>query len=483
MNAEEPLHILVVDDEEHWLHGISLTLARNGLPDVVTCQDGREVPKILAERRVGLILLDITMPGISGEAVLAKVAEEHPEIPVIVITGLNQIESSVRCMKLGAYDYFVKTVEEGPLIACVRRALDMVELRGENRLLKRNLLGSALRRPEAFSGMHSVNPRMRAVFGYIDAVAESSQPVCITGESGTGKELMARAVHLSSRPAGPFVAVNVAGLDDTVFADTLFGHDRGAFTGAENARQGLIRQAAGGTLFLDEIGDLSQASQVKLLRLLQESEFFPLGGDKPLKSQARIVASTNQNLKALGGSGRFRKDLYYRLRTHLVELPPLRDRREDIPLLTNLFLGEIAAELGKRPPTPPGELYALLSSYHFPGNVRELKAMIHDAVSRHQHGKLSLSSFRQAMREGVDDRGRPGRDIFEDFDLVQDQEVRFPERLPSLDAIQDALVVEAMRRAGNNQTIAAGLLGISQPSLSRRLKNMRQAQTDNGHVP
>jgi DNA-binding NtrC family response regulator len=456
--------ILIVDDEDLWLRTMSLTLARNGLSDVILCNDGREVMDILSGDRVGIVLLDLTMPHISGEELLSDITQGHPDIPVIVVTGLNQVESSVRCMKLGAYDYLIKTMEEGPLIACVRRALDLVELRGQNVRLKESLFGSGLRTPEAFAHIPALSPRMWAIFSYIDAVAESSQPVCITGESGVGKELMARAVHLSSRPSGPFVAVNVAGLDDAVFADTLFGHDRGAFTGADQQRQGLVRQAARGTLFLDEIGDISQASQVKLLRLLQEGEFFPLGSDRPQISQARVVVSTNQDLKALAASGKFRKDLFYRLRIHQVDIPPLRRRPEDIPLLTNHFLLAVSKELGKKPPTPPEELYDLLGAYHFSGNVRELRAMVHDAVSRHHRGKLSLAAFREAMRDEAPD-SVPGQ---------SGEALRFPERLPTLDEIQDVLVLEAMRRSGNSQTIAAGLLGITQPSLSRRLKNIRE---------
>lgn len=465
MSQEQRQRILIVDDEEMWLRTMSLTLARNGLGEPLTCSDPRQALGIMERENVGLVLLDLTMPHVSGEELLERIAQAHPDIPVIVVTGLNQIESSVRCVKLGAFDYFVKTAEEGPLLACVRRALDLMELRGQNVRLKESLFGSLLRNPEAFAHIHTLSPKMRSIFAYLDAVAESSQPVCITGESGVGKELMARAVHLSSRPEGPFVAVNVAGLDDTVFADTLFGHERGAFTGAQQARQGLVRQAARGTLFLDEIGDITPASQVKLLRLLQEGEFFALGSDRPQKSQARIVVSTNQDLKTMAAKGTFRQDLYYRLRIHQVEIPPLRERKEDLPLLANHFIAAASEELGKKPPTAPEELYALLAAYHFPGNVRELRAMVHDAVSRHHQGKLSLAAFREAMRGRIEfpaARAAP-------------QTLVFPERLPTLDEVQDQLALEAMRRSGNNQTIAAGLIGITQPSLSRRLKSIREA--------
>ena len=211
--------------------------------------------------------------------------------------------------------------------------------------------------------------------------------------------MIAKAVHLLSNRKGEFVPVNVAGLDENVFTDTLFGHKKGAFTGADRARIGLVEQASGGTLFLDEIGDLSADLQVKLLRLLQEGEYFPLGSDVTKRSDARVVVATNQELQTLQESGKFRKDLYYRLCAHHVHIPPLRERREDLPLLAEHFLEKSSEALGKKKPTPPKELFILLSSYHFPGNIRELKSMIWDAVSYHKIGKLSLDAFKTHIRK------------------------------------------------------------------------------------
>jgi two-component system nitrogen regulation response regulator GlnG len=310
---------------------------------------------------------------------------------------------------------------------------------------------------------------MFAIFRYLEAISPSPQPVLITGETGTGKELVARALHrLSARP-GELVTVNVAGLDDTMFSDTLFGHLRGAFTGADRARDGLVTSTAEGTLFLDEIGDLSVASQVKLLRLLQDGTFYSLGADRPRQSRARIVCATNCDVVQGVSAGTFRKDLYYRLRTHHLHLPPLRARTGDLPLLVNHFIDKAANALTKAAPMVPLALYQLLKTYSFPGNVRELEALVFDAVARHEGTILPLQSFKDA--------------IISKSELavtVQPEEPSSglvtwsPERLPTLKEVEDALVTEALNRADGNQGVAAGLLGISRQALNKRLHNRRQ---------
>jgi DNA-binding NtrC family response regulator len=428
---------------------------------------------LLRAQPVDLAILDLTMPHISGEQLLAMIVEVDPSIPVIILSGLNQIDTAVRCTKAGAFDYFVKTVEEDRLIAGVLRALRLRDLERENRQLSSHVLHGKLTRPEAFATIVSDDPQVLAVFRYIEAIAPGRQPVLITGESGTGKELLARAVHQVGRPDGPWVAVNAAGLDDNVFSDTLFGHLRGAFTGADQARAGMIEQAAGGTLFLDEIGDLSQSSQIKLLRLLQEDEYLPLGSDKPKKSRARIVVASNQDLKHKLAEGNFRKDLFYRLQSHQAHLPPLRQRPNDIPLLLDHYLKQAAQELGRKVPTPPDELTVLLGTYHFPGNIRELRGMAFEAVSLHQAGKLSMDAFKKAIGHGA---GEPAARFA--ATVAGDNApplLSFCERLPTLEEAANLLIDEALRRARNNQTIAAGLLGITRPALSKRLKKLREA--------
>jgi DNA-binding NtrC family response regulator len=458
--------LLLVDDEAPWLRSLSMTLeGPGGITNIVTCQDSRLVPDILGRQEIGVVLLDLTMPHISGEELLAMIMEHHPEVSVIVLSGMNQLETAVRCMRSGAFDYLVKTVDEERILDAVRRAITVQELRRENREMRSRLLDDRLEHPEAFKGIVTRNKALRSICKYIEAVAGSSQPILITGESGVGKELVARAVHDLSRASGPLVAVNAAGLDDNVFADTLFGHLRGAFTGADEARRGMIEQAADGTLFLDEIGDLSLTSQVKLLRLIQEGEYYPLGSDTPRRMKARIVVATHCDLAAKQRAQQFRTDLFYRLRAHHVHIPPLRERKDDLPLLLDFFLAEACREFGKKVPTYAKELVTLLTNYSFPGNLRELKSMVYDAVSVHTSKMLSMNAFILAMGVRVEAPAEAGAEQgggYNPFTLC--------EELPSLSESIDLLLSETMRRSDNNQTIASRMLGISQPALSKRLK-------------
>lgn len=457
--------VLLVDDEPAWLRSLSLTLERSaGISNIITCQDSRTVMDLLEKHEVGLVLLDLTMPNLAGDELLGLIAERHPEIAVIIISGMNQIESAVNCIKLGAFDYFVKTVEEDRLVSGVLRAIRMLELERQNREMSSRMLSGELKCPEAFSGIVTTDRAMHAIFSYIEAVALSSEPLLIMGESGVGKELIAKAAHALSGCSGQLVAVNVAGLDDMVFADTLFGHMRGAFTGADQSRRGMIEEAADGTLFLDEIGDLSIPSQVKLLRLLQEGEYFPLGSDRPKRLTARVVVATHQDLTLKQAAGTFRRDLYYRLCTHMVHVPPLRERKGDLPPLLDHFLEDAARALGKKKPTPPRELLQLLATYNFPGNVRELKALVYNAVSVHRDRVLSMDTFLKTI-------GRPEAKQIQDITKLSEQNLYAGlERLPTFGEAAELLVEEAMSRANGNQTIAARLLGISQPALSKRLK-------------
>jgi DNA-binding NtrC family response regulator len=381
---------------------------------------------------------------------------------VIIISGLNQLETAMDCIRLGAFDYFVKTTEERRLIDGIKRAVQMQQIQAENQALRQRVLNDNLEHPEIFAQVITQNKAMRAIFQYLESISSSMQPVLISGESGVGKEQIAQAIHALSNTSGPLISVNVAGLDDNVFSDTLFGHRRGAFTGADTARSGMIEQATGGTLFLDEIGDLSHASQVKLLRLIQEGEYYPLGSDRPKRLRARIIAATHQNLEAKLANNDFRNDLYYRLKVHHVDVPPLRQRLDDLPLLLEHFLTLAAEELGKPKPTAPKELVALLSNYHWPGNIREFKALVYDAVSRHKAHVLSMETFRQVIHS------EPKATL----DGDSDERVHFPSEqpLPSMQELNQLLIEEAMTRAQGNQSLAARLIGLSQPALNKRLK-------------
>jgi DNA-binding NtrC family response regulator len=465
-SAYPHLPILMVDDELQTLNSFEYVLRSANITQILRCQDSRDVMPVFSTQEIEVMMLDLSMPHISGEELLSMVTKDYPEVPVIVITGSNDVETAVACMKTGAFDYMVKPVEKSRLISGVKRAIELRELQRENRLLRAHVLSDKLEHPEAFLEIITNSPTMRSVFQYIEAISLSPQPVLITGETGVGKELVAKAIHHLSRRKGNFVPVNVAGLDDNVFADTLFGHKKGAFTGADQARSGLVEQASGGTLFLDEIGDLSPTSQVKLLRLLQDGEFFPLGSDVGKRSDARMVVATNQEIETLRESGRFRKDLYHRLCVHHVHLPPLRERREDLPILVDHFLERASETLGKKKPTPPKELLTLLSTYPFPGNIRELQSMILDAVSSHKSGKLSMDVFKSYIRQKQPTMEPDLKNLLKRENIL----ASFSEQLPSLKQTEQLLISEAMKRANGNQAIAAQWLGITRQALNKRLK-------------
>jgi DNA-binding NtrC family response regulator len=460
------LPVLMVDDEAQALNSFELVLRSSSVNHILRCQDSRNVMAIFSGQEIEVMMLDLSMPYVSGGELLSMVTRGFPEVPVIVITGSNDVDTAVACMKSGAFDYMVKPVEKSRLISGVKRAIELRELQRENKLLRAHVLSDVVEHPEAFSEVITNSPVMRSIFQYIESISISPQPILVTGETGVGKELIAKSIHKLSRRKGGFVPVNAAGLDDNVFADTLFGHRKGAFTGADQSRSGLVEQASGGTLFLDEIGDLSPASQVKLLRLLQDGEYFPLGSDVGKRSDARVVVATNQDIQALQESGKFRKDLYYRLCGHQIHIPPLRERREDLPVLLDHFLEKASETLNKKKPTPPGELLALLSTYRFPGNIRELQSVILDAVSGHKAGKLSMEVFKSYIRQKqpAPDCGAkhllPGENVL----------VSFSEPLPTLRQTEQLLILEAMKRASGNQTIASQWLGITRQALNKRLK-------------
>ncbi len=457
--------ILVVDDDFVTLERYRAILETHEFTDYILFEDSRDVRDLLVSRPISLVLLDLNMPYVRGEDLLEEIAARYPDVPVIVLTGADDVETAVSCMKIGAFDYMTKPVDPNRLVNAIRHALRIRDLQREVQLLSANEAEARIEHPEAFEAIITVSPAMRKLFSYAEAVAPSPKAVLITGESGTGKELMARALHRLSGKRGSFVPVNVSGLDDTMFSDTLFGHVRGAFTGADSERPGLIERAADGTLFLDEIGDLEQGAQIKLLRLLQEEEYYPLGADSPRRSRARILAATNADLARRQQEGEFRNDLYYRLIGHRIDIPPLRARPEDLPVLFNHFLEESAVALGREVPHVPTGLLALLSSYHFPGNVRELQAMIYDAVSRSEPGALALSYFSEYIDRQLGTAGAGSTRQSAAATPV----ISFSGRFPTLREVEDYLIDEALERAEGNQTVAARMLGVAQSTLSRRL--------------
>ncbi|MBI5576761.1 MAG: sigma-54-dependent Fis family transcriptional regulator [Deltaproteobacteria bacterium] len=464
--------VLLVDDDPAFLLSSQVTLRSSGISPVETINDSRHVLPFLSEREASIVVLDLTMPHIGGTEILEKIKAEFPHIPVIVSTAQCEVDVAVTCMKGGAFDYLVKPMESSRFVSSVSRALELHGLRQEVSSLKKSLLSSRLEDEAAFAEILTRSGKMRAIFRYVEAIAPSGQPVLVTGETGVGKELIAKAVHDRSGCKGAFVPVNAAGLDDTMFSDTLFGHKKGAYTGADQAREGLIACAAGGTLFLDEVGDMKVSSQVKLLRLLEQRTYYPLGSDVQKRSDARIICATDKDLKARMVEGTYRKDLYYRLAAHHIHIPTLRERPEDLPLLVGLFLKDSASTMRKRAPSIPQELFLLLSTYSFPGNVRELKTMVANAVAQHTTGVLSIESFRKKIEE---ERAHAGSSP---LPVPGNGNVPFPipERFPTLKDTERYLIAEALERSGNNQGVAASLLGISRQALNKRLVRMERSE-------
>lgn len=467
MNYIGPISIpvLLVDDEEQTLISFSTVLKSGGIEEIFTLNDSRDVIPFLLKHRNTLVLLDLSMPFKSGQEILDEINENFPEIPVIVITALDDLDTAVACMQKGAKDYLVKPVDKNRLISSIKRVNDIGTLEKEIRSLRHYLLTDDLKNPDKFSHIITNSPKMLAIFKYVEAIADSPFPVLLTGETGVGKELVAKSIHLSSSKSKSCIAVNVAGLDDTMFSDTLFGHKKGAFTGADTPRDGLISRAEQGTIFLDEIGDLNIPSQVKLLRLIQEKEYYQLGADLPKKANSRIIVTTNKDIKTLVSEGKFRKDLYFRLSAHHINIPPLRERTEDIPLLVKYFMEEASISMDKKIPTYPPELVTLLSTYDFPGNIRELQALIYDAVSQHKSGILSLEVFRSTLNLNRDDfQGETSQDSFHVKGYAE-----LNSNFPTLKQAEEHLIERALIKADGNQGIAASLLGISRQALNKRL--------------
>jgi DNA-binding NtrC family response regulator len=466
--AETGPPIVVIDDEIPILLAMDTILQMANLNRVITCSDSRQAIDILNQHGACVVLLDLNMPHMDGQTLMPEIMDRFPEVPIIIITGSIDVETAVRAMKTGAFDYIVKPVDESRLVTAVHQALRFNKLQRENNALRKHLNnGGGLQHPEVFKDIVTQSPKMRNLFQYIESIAPTEESVLIRGETGVGKELVARAIHALSTREGEFVAINVAGLDDNIFSDTLFGHVKGAFTGADADRKGLIEKANGGTLFLDEIGDLNHGAQVKLLRLLQEHEYMPLGKDSSRMSDARIIASTHADLWAMQENKQFRKDLHYRLRTHRVWIPPLRERNEDLALLCKYFLVQAANALDKPRPEITTKLLSLLATYPFPGNIRELKAMVFDAMAQHKSGPLPIRVFQDHMSRAQ----ATGRMKIQNF-WSDPSAPNTGADLPTIKEATRQLVKAAMHRCDDNQSQAAQILGISQQALSKRLKNM-----------
>lgn len=443
---EAPITVLVVDDEPGNLSSLERIFTREGMR-VLTAEHAKRALELVRQHRVQVVLTDLMMPGVSGTELLKAVKELSADTEVVLMTAYGTVENAVQAMREGAYDFVEKPLKRMNIVKSVRKAAERHSLIAENRSLRKEL--QLLTNREIIGQSQS----LRRVLEVATQAAPSSATVLILGESGTGKELLARYIHgQSSRAAGPFVAVNCSAIPETILEAELFGHERGAFTGATAKRSGRFARARGGTLFLDEIGELTPAVQVKLLRVLQEGEYEPVGGDT-VRADVRIVAATNRDLQAEVEAGRFREDLYYRLNVIAITAPPLRTRREDIPLLVDHFLG-IYCNKNARPrlAVAPDAMEKLLD-YAWPGNVRELENVIERAAVLCRGEVLHLSDLPEVVAQA--EQSAPS---------ALNIAIGTP-----LDEVEQRLIRETLRHTGGDKTLAAQLLGISTRTIYRKL--------------
>ena len=480
-------HILIVEDDQFSVVLMTVILQKQGYR-VSVCNDGGEAIDFLQRQVPCLVLLDIMMPQVSGFKTLNWIRSNTKleNLPVICVTSLDDRKALNRIFDSGATDYICKPIRENELLARLHLHLklrkqddELHETMKTAEAITDRFFNRKLEHAGSFRHIITRSPRMYAIFHYIEAVAPSSRPVLVTGETGAGKELIAKAIHDVSGRKGKFVVVNVGGLDDTLFSDTLFGHEKGAFTGAMKDRRGLVRDAEDGTLFLDEIGDLNAQSQVKLLRLLQEREFYPLGSDIRQFTNARVICATHHDLEGKVLNQEYRSDLYYRLKTHQVHIPALGQRREDIPLLLHHFIIQAAKNLDIAPPEIPHELERKLRQYPFPGNVRELEAISHDLVSRSTvepiHAEMFLDTLSPINAALMPDNlpspaTAPYSDSLGSQPAFEAAICLDDGPLPTIKEMTEMLIEKALERADGSQALAARYLGISRQALHKRLK-------------
>ncbi|MHC4503947.1 MAG: sigma-54-dependent transcriptional regulator [Planctomycetota bacterium] len=457
MPKGETFRILVVDDEEAARYSIKRALGKEGCA-ITEAASGEEALEALASGEEGpadLVLLDLSMPGMDGMETLAKIREMPAPPPVIMITAHGSERLAVEAIRRGAHHYIAKPYELDELKASVGNALERVRLERENARLREEIARTSGERP-----MVGESAPVRELRARIQAVAEVDVTVLIRGESGTGKELVAREIHrLSSRAKGPFVAVNAAAIPDGLVESELFGHERGAFTGADRRREGRFEQAAGGTLFLDEIGDMPTAAQAKVLRLLEESTFERVGGSGPVKADARLLTATHRDLREEAERGRFREDLYYRIRVVELLVPPLRERGGDVLLLAGRFAQEFASRTGKEILGFTDEAADALRAYSWPGNVRELRNAVETGVVLASGDRIGTAELPEEIRGGGP--------------AVKMPTERLPLKEASRKAVQSferAYVTRALRESEGNLSAAARSLGVYRQTLQNKLR-------------
>ena len=438
--------LLVVDDERSMRELLSIVLRREGY-DVTLAENGRAAIEHLESGRFDLLISDIKMPDMTGVDVLRAAKRLDPDILGIMITAFASADTAIEAMRLGAHDYLSKPFDVDELKMKVRNALEQRQLRQENVLLKR-ALGST----HQFANIVGRSDKMLAIFKLIEQIAKTDSTVLVTGESGTGKEWVARAIHFYSlRRERPFVAVNCGALPETLLESELFGHMKGAFTGASANKKGLIEAAEKGTLFLDEIGEMTPMMQVKLLRVLQEKKFRRLGGVEELEGAMRVITATNQDLTRMVADGKFREDLYYRINVIPIHLPPLREREEDIPLLADYFLAKYRDQMGKDIHGLSQETMELLDAYEWPGNIRELENVIERAVALEKSQTILPESLPEHIAKRVA-KGPAAAGLLPESGFNLEEHV---------EGLEKEYITQALVRAGGVQVKAAELLGMS----------------------
>ncbi|RMF74074.1 MAG: sigma-54-dependent Fis family transcriptional regulator [Acidobacteria bacterium] len=453
---EAPARILVIDDEEIVRDVLTTLLGRRGGYEVLAASSGAEGERLVTEHPVDLVLLDLFLPGEDGLDVLRRLKEDDPAREVIMMTAHGSVETAVEAMKCGAFHYLTKPFQNDEVLMLVETALTRRQLRLENASLRR-----ALAARDRCGRLTGRSPAMRRVFRLIEQVAPARTTVLITGESGTGKELTAEAIHQAGSPEGaPFLTVNSSNIPPDLLESHLFGHARGAFTGADADRKGLFEAAAGGTLFFDEISTIPLSVQAKLLRVMQEKEFLPLGSVTPVRVDVRILAATNEDLAALVERGQFREDLYYRLNVITIALPALRERREDIPLLAEEFLVQFGDEHGKPGLRFSPEAMELLIRFAWPGNVRQLRNAVERAVLLARTGTITPDLLPDELRRRSAAPAAPGP---------------LPAGMTYQQAVgeyEKSLILWALEQSGGVQRRAAELLSVKPTTLSERMKRL-----------
>lgn len=450
----EQTHILLIDDEKNYLIVLEALLLDAGYV-VTALNDPQTALTFLDESEVDVIITDMKMPKLSGKDLLGYVKRDYPHIPVLVMTAFGSIESAVDVMKMGAFDYITKPFANDELLLSVQNAAELSRVHRQYRLLHENL--------EERYGLHHIigkSKEVRNMLTLVDKAAPTKSNVLITGESGTGKELVARAIHFASpRKNGPFITVNCMALNPGVLESELFGHEKGSFTGAVAMRRGRFELAGGGTLFLDEIGELSQDMQVKLLRILQERKFERVGGTEEIEVDIRVVTATNKDLQQEVEKGNFREDLYYRLNVVHIHLPPLRERREDIPLLLAHFVDKVAADNSMPRKTFSPEALAYLSGYEWPGNIRQVENVVERCMVMVSDDVINVADLPSEVK---DDETQ----LKNALDLLP-VELNLADTLDTLEA---AIIRRALVKADFVQVKAAELLGISKSLLQYKLR-------------